>query len=97
MSGTLMMIAMVESWNAIRLCVSNDGDMRRSACGRMIIRMVCALVIPQARAAFFCPAETDWMPERMISVKYATSNAANAASAEKYAEFARPVIRGPTV
>jgi len=35
----------------------------------MMIRMACALVMPVASAAFLCPAETDWMPERMITVK----------------------------
>ncbi len=58
-SGTLITLAIVESWNAIRLCVSTDGIIRDSACGSMTSRMAWPSVNPLASAACRWPTETD--------------------------------------
>ena len=47
------------------------GVMIRTACGRMIRRIVMRSVMPSADAASIWPRGTAWIPARKISVMYA--------------------------
>ena len=50
--------------------------------------------MPIACAAYTCPRGIDWMPARMISEKYAASNATKVMMAEYSAPIGRPMISG---
>src|SRR5262245_24802569 len=75
-------------------CVTSDGSMFRTACGRMTARIVVPYRSPVASAASTCPRGTDWMPARMISPRYAASNTTNATRATQYWGSDTPVAMG---
>ena len=50
--------------------------------------------MPSACPAYTCPRAIDWMPARMISLKYAASKAMKVMMAEYSAPTGRPMING---
>ena len=50
--------------------------------------------MPTARPALTWPRGIDWMPARMISLKYAASKAMKVITAEPSAPMGRPMAKG---
>ena len=76
------------------VCVSSTGSMLRNACGRITSFMFWPYVMPMAWPANTCPRGIDWMPARMISLKYAASKAMKVMKAEYSAPIGRPMMKG---
>ena len=50
--------------------------------------------MPSACPAYTCPRGMDWIPARMISLKYAASKAMNVTTADSSAPMGRPMMAG---
>ena len=83
MSCTPMVKQMADSLMMVTNSLAMAGRMLRMACGRIMKRMVCSLDMPSEREASVWPPSIDWMPERMISDRYAPELSASATTPGK--------------